>query len=192
MNKRIVLTMVLIAVIALSGGAWFVHNQISDMQNQIGELKTENTELQDQNRTLQDQLRQLQLQNREQQDRLNDFTSQLARERHLLMDITAFSWLGGFNPIVGVTLVHPINVTIQNNDVVPLSGLVLTFRLQRPSGIQIGDGGISRINRINAGESLEIQGGVYTTIGTSLDDAVCVVTLKAGDIVLDEITGSLS
>ena len=190
--KRKILVIVTVTVIAILVASFFVYAQISELQNQIGALKAQNGEVQDQLSELENQLSELQLQNREQQDRLNDFTSQLARERHLLMDITAFSWLGGFNPIVGVTLVHPINVTIQNNDVVPLSGLVLTFRLQRPSGIQIGDGGISRINRINAGESLEIQGGVYTTIGTSLDDAVCVVTLKAGDIVLDEITGSLS
>jgi regulator of replication initiation timing len=187
--QRKELALVLISIIALSAAAWSVHNQITYLRNQIGELRAQNSELQDQNRTLQDQLRELQLQDREQQDRLKDFTSELAYARGLLVNIAEFSWSRGGSPIVGVTLIHRVNVTVQNNDVIPMSGLVLTFRLQQKDlGTKIGDEGTTRIERLNAGESLETWGGVYTTIGTSLDDAVCVVTLKAGDIVLDELT----
>jgi hypothetical protein len=107
--------------------------------------------------------------------------------------ITAFTWKGGFYPIVCVTLSHPINVAVQNDDVIPVSGLTLTFRLvNKDRGTQIGSSGATRIDRLNAGESREIGGAVYTTIGTSLDYAVCVVTLTVGDIVLDKGTYSLS
>jgi hypothetical protein len=142
---------------------------------------------------LQEQIGELQLQNREKQDRLADFTHELTKERHLRVKITAFTWKGGFYPIVCVTLSHPINVAVQNDDVIPVSGLTLTFRLvNKDRGTQIGSSGATRIDRLNAGESREIGGAVYTTIGTSLDYAVCVVTLTVGDIVLDKGTYSLS
>jgi FtsZ-binding cell division protein ZapB len=191
--KKIALGIVLITVIALSAAAWFVQNQISELQTRISGLQAQNSELQDQNGALQAQVSELQLQNREQQDRLTDFTYELAKVRYLRVEITAFSWLGGFNPIVGVTLVHPVNVTVQNNDVVPLSGLTLTVRLlKKDLGTPIGTEGTTWIDRLNAGETRVIGGGAYTTIGTSLDNAVCTVTLSLGVTVLDEWTQSLS
>jgi hypothetical protein len=191
--KRTALAIFLVAIIVLPIAAWFIHNQNSNLQSQITELQTQNNDLQNQTSILQYQLGQLQLQNREQQDRLKDFTGQLAHERHLRVEITAFSWLGGFHPIVGVTLEHPINVTIQNNDVIPVSGLTLTFHLQQKGlGTNIGTDGGTRIERLNSGESRQFSGWVLTTIGTNLDNAECVVTLTVGDIVLDEGTYSLS
>jgi len=191
--KRTTLAIVLIALIALSVATWFVNNQISDLQNQVGALQAQNSELQDQNSDLEEQVGELQLQNREKQDRLADFTYQLALERHLRVKITAFTWEGGFYPIVGLTIAHPINVTVQNDEVIPVSGLTLTFTLvNKDRGTQIGSSGANRIDRFNAEESRETGGAVYTIIGTSLDDAVCVVTLTVGDIVLDQGTYSLS
>jgi hypothetical protein len=191
--NRTALALFLIAVIALSVATWFVNNQISGLQNQIAALQAQNSELQDQNRDLEEKVSELQLQNREKQDRLADFTYQLALERHLRVKITAFTWEGGFNPIVCVTLSHPINVTVQNDEVIPVSGLTLTFTLvNKNRSTQIGGSGATRIDRLNAEESREIGGAVYTTIGTSLDDAVCVVTLTVGDIVLDQGTYSLN
>jgi len=191
--KRTALTIVLITIIALSTATLFIQNQFSSLQTQIGELQAQNSEMQDQNSALQDQVNQLQLQNREKQDRLTDFTYELAHARLLRVKITAFSWLGGFNPVGGLLLDHPVNVTVQNNDVVPLSGLTLTVRLaNKNTGAEIGNEGVTRIDRLNAGESRVIGGRAYTTIGTSLDDAVCVVTLSLGDIVLDEWTRGLS
>jgi hypothetical protein len=78
---------------------------------------------------LEEQIGELQLQNREKQDRLADLTYQLALERHLRLKITAFTWEEGFYPIVGLTISHPINVTVQNDDIIPVSGLTLTFTL---------------------------------------------------------------
>jgi FtsZ-binding cell division protein ZapB len=193
MNKKITLSIVLIVIISLTLATWLVNYQISDVQSQISEVKIENSELQNQTSDLQHQLSDLQLENREQQDRLTDFTYQLAVRSHLSVKITAFKWIGGFNPIVGLTLVHSVNVTVQNNDVVPLSGLILAVRLaNKATGAEIGDGDITLIDRLNAGESREIIGRAYTTISTALNDVVVVTTLKVGNIVLDEWTHALT
>jgi hypothetical protein len=193
MKRTAALAIILITVIALSIVTWYVHNQISDMQNQVGDLQVQKSELQDHNRDLEEQIAELQLQDREKQDRLADFTHELAKERHLGVKIRAFTWDGGFYPMVCVTLSHPINVTVQNDEIIPVSGLTLTFTLvSKDRGTQIGSQGATRIDRLNAGESREIGGAVYATIGTSLDDAVCVVTLTVGNIVLDEGKYSLS
>jgi heme/copper-type cytochrome/quinol oxidase subunit 2 len=195
MRKK-ALAIVLITVIVLSVATWFIHNQISELQNQIGELVAQNGELQDQLSELQNQLNELQLQNREKQDRLIDFTSELAKARHLRVEITAFKWLGGFNPIGGLLLGHPVNVTVQNDDVIPLSKLKLWVALvNENTGAEIGTGGIT-IDRLNVRESREIyvdgMSGPWTILGANLDGAVCVVTLKVGDIVLDEWTQDIS
>ena len=108
MKRTAALAIILITIIALSIVTWYVHNQISDMQNQVGDLQVQNSEL---------------------QDRLADFTHELAKERHLGVKLTAFMWDGGFYPMVCVTLSHPINVTVQNDEIIPVSGLTLTFTL---------------------------------------------------------------
>lgn len=94
---------------------------------------------------MQDQTSRLELEKKELQDRLNDYTKELAKERHLKLEITSFVWEGGFHPIVGVTLIHPYNVTIQNNDAIPVFGLTLTATLLR-GGIKIGNEGTKQIS----------------------------------------------
>ena len=190
MNKKAILSLVSIVIIGLVAAAWFVQGQLNSLQTQIRELQAHNSELKGQLSEVQNQITELELENRELQDRLNGYTLELAKERHLKLEITAFVWEGGFHPIVGVTLIHPYNVTIQNDDVVPVFGLTLTATLLR-GGIKIGDEGVMRIGRLNVGET-EVAGyGPLTTIGTSLDGAVCSVTLSAGTIVLDEWIGNI-
>jgi cell division protein FtsL len=196
MNKKIATSAILIAIIAASIATCFVHTQISELQSQNSDLQNQVNELQEQNSDLQKQVGELQLQNREKQDRLTDFTYELAKERHLNVKITAFQWIGGFNPIGGLWLGHPVNVNIQNDDVVPLSGIKLWVALvNENTGAEIGTGG-KTIDRLNAGESREIyvdaMSGPRTSLSTSLNYDVCVVTLAVGDIVLDEGTFSLS
>ena len=178
----------MVALLAVSG--WLIYGQFRSLQGQIADLRAQNSELTSQNSTLQTKVNELQLQNREQQDRLNDYTLELAKTRHLRLEITAFIWEGGFHPIVGVTLIHPYNATIQNNDVVPAFGLTLTATLLH-EGVKIGDEGVMRIGRLNVGETEVVGYGPLTTIGTSLDGAVCSVTLSAGTIVLDEWIGNI-
>jgi TolA-binding protein len=191
MNKKIAAGAVIIVIVAASISAWLVNNQISELQSQ-------NSKVQDQLSELQNQLNDLQLQNREQQDRLNDFTYELAKARHLRLEVTAFQWISSFDPIGGLWLGHPVNVTVENNDVVPLMGLRLRVTLANEStGAKIGASGSGiTIDGLDAGErqSLYVDGmeGPWTSLNSSLEDAVCVVTLTVGDIVLDRATFTIS
>jgi len=191
MNKKIGASVILVAIIAASVASWLANNQISELQSQ-------NSKVQDQLSELQNQLNELQLQNREQQDRLNDFTYELAKARHLRVEITAFQWISSFDPIGGLWLGHPVNVTVENNDVVPLMGLKLRVTLANENtGAKIGTGGSGiTIDGLDAGErqSFYVDGmeGPWTSLNSSLEDAVCVVTLTVGNIVLDRGTFIIS
>jgi len=198
-----ILAIVLITVIALSMASWFVYNQIGNLQNQIDELQAQNNELQDQNRALQaqvseiqDQLNESQNQSNTQQDYLSDITYELALERPLRVLITKFKWVGDFNPIGGLTISYSVKVTVQNTDVIGVSGLTLTVRLlNKGTLIEVKDsmGFSSQIDMLNAGESREISGGILATLDSfSTDSAVCAVRLTVRDIVLDEGTYNLS
>ena len=190
MNKKITLSIILIAIIALALATWFVHNQICDLQNQIGALKAQNREAQDQLNELQNQLNKLQLQNREQQDRLGDFTYELAKERHLNVKITAFSW-GGLLGFTGLMASYEANVTVENDDVVPLSGLKLVLRLvKRNTGVEIAYDSMT-IGRIDVGESLEIRTGVESK-DWGLNDTVCEVSITLAGVVFDRGTFELN
>ncbi len=181
---------IILAVIIIGGAiAAAVYSSIAGLQTETEQLKNQNRELQAQNSTLQTQLSELRLQNKEQQDRLNDYTYQLSLERKLYVEITQAKASRGGSPIVGVTLSHPVNVTILNHDVVPLYGLVAAFNyVHKDSGVKIGDGGQAAIERIDVGENKTVSGSVYITLGTNLDDAVCRITLLSGSTVLDEWT----
>lgn len=183
--------------------SWFVYNQIGNLQNQIDELQAQNNELQDQNRALQaqvseiqDQLNESQNQSNTQQDYLSDITYELALERPLRVLITKFKWVGDFNPIGGLTISYSVKVTVQNTDVIGVSGLTLTVRLlNKGTLIEVKDsmGFSSQIDMLNAGESREISGGILATLDSfSTDSAVCAVRLTVRDIVLDEGTYNLS
>jgi ABC-type multidrug transport system fused ATPase/permease subunit len=191
MNKKIAASVILIAIIVASVASWFVNNQISELQSQ-------NSKVQDQLSESKNQLNELQLQNREQQDFLNDFTYELAKARHLRVEITAFQWISSFDPIGGLWLGHPVNVTVENSDVVPLMGLRLRVTLANENtGAKIGASGSGiTIDGLDAGErqSFYVDGmeGPWTSLNSSLEDAVCVVTLTVGDIVLERGTFSIS
>jgi TolA-binding protein len=191
MNKKIATSVVIIVIVAASIATWFVNNQISELQSQ-------NSEVEDQLSELQNQLNELQLQNREQQDFLNDFTYELAKARHLRVEITAFQWISSFDPIGGLWLGHPVNVTVENSDVVPLMELRLRVTLANENtGAKIGASGSGiTIDGLDAGErqSFYVDGmeGPWTSLNSSLEDAVCVVTLTVGDIVLERGTFSIS
>jgi hypothetical protein len=186
--KRKATVIGVITILALLVVAWFIQNHISQLQNQIDKLKAQNSESQDQLSELQNQLSELQLQNREQQDRLNDFTNVLAKARHLYVEITDWS-KGSGGPIVCVTFVIGIYVTIQNNDVVPVSGLTVSVTLvNKDNGAQIGDTGVVNIGRLNAGEMGNFSVPVLHSINSLslIDSAECVIVLKAGSVILDQ------
>ena len=171
MNRKIALSIVLIAIIALALASWFVNNQFSALQNQINELQARNGELQDQNTDLQNKL-------------------YLAR----YVRITDFKWFGGINPVAGLTLAFPVEVTVENTGVNDVSGLTLTVKL-----VYVGNETevawhpyVEQIDVIHAGEVLKLSGDIWAGMGSfSKDSAVCVITLMLGDFVFDEWTQTL-
>jgi cell division protein FtsL len=185
--KSRILAIVTVTVVSLLVTALFVYSQISELQNQIGALEAQNGEVQDQLSELQNQLREQQLQNREQQDRLTDFTYELAKARHLRVEITDYSKVGG-GPIVGLTFIIGIYVNVQNNDIIPVSGLTITSKLiDNDTGVQIGDVGVTKTGRLNAGESGNFSVPVLYSINSlsRIHPADVVIVLMAGNVVLD-------
>jgi uncharacterized protein YxeA len=191
MKSKIIIIAV-VTVIASLIVAFFVNSKIIEMQNQINILKSQNDEVKEKLNDYKDQISDLQLQNREQHDRLCDFTYELAKARYVKVEISDFVWIGGFNPVGGLLLGYPVNVTIQNNDVVPLSGLKLRVLLVREStGVEIGFPGGATIERLNAGEKRVIRCEPWASLNTSIDNSV-MVTLGIGDIILDRETFIIS
>ena len=196
--KRKTLVIVTVTVVSLLVTAVLVYSQISELQNQISKLQAQNNELQDQNTDLQDQLSELQNQKTELQDQLSELQNQLSELQNKIgiardVKITAFEWIGGFNPIGGVALAHPVNVTIQNKGITDVSELTLTVKLLYiDTQTEVGQGYAKQIDVIQAGEILEFSGAIIATIGSfSKDSAVCVITLTLGNVVLDEWTRNL-
>jgi outer membrane murein-binding lipoprotein Lpp len=186
MRKTIGLVIVGIVAVLLSVCVWQLSSQINGLNTQIAELQTQNRDLQNQTSALQEKNSQL-------EERLNDLLEQQGENYSSPVKITQFIWVGGFNPIVGVTLYHPVNVTITNEGATTANGLSLGVNLiNKYDGSQIGTGGGTNIEALSAGETRDIRTGAYTSIGTSLADAACVVTLRQGDKVLDELVRPLS
>lgn len=201
--KRKMLAIVTVSAIAMLFGALFVYGQISELQNRIGDLQANNSALEVQisdiqtelNET-QSQLNETQSQLREQHDNLKDITYELALKRQLCVLVTNFTWVGDFNPMVGLTISYSVIVRVRNNDAVDVSGLTLTVRLLRKGTlIEVGQSKAfsTQINNLKAGESREVTGGILATLDSfSTDSAVCSVILSVRDIVLDEGTYNLS
>ena len=192
MKKKILVIFTVTSVVLFALVSLFFYVEINTLQNEAIALEAENEETQNQLNELNNQLSELQLQNREQHDRLCDFTYELAKARYAKVEISDFLWIGGFNPVGGLLLGYPVNVTVQNNDVVPLSGLKLRVLLVREStGVEIGISGGATIERLNAGEKRVIRCGPWASLNTSLNNSICMVTLGIGDIVLDRETYSI-
>jgi hypothetical protein len=184
--KKVLSAIAITGVVSLLIGTLFAYIQICGLQNRISEIQYQNNELEDQNNELQDQNRVLELENLEKLDRLTDFTHELAKTRHLYVELTSFQWSSS-GPIVGLLIQHGAIITVQNNDVIPVSGLTLTLSaIHKSKGTQIGQPGVTRIGRLNAGETHEVSGSFFAIVGTSFEDAKFHVTLSIGDRVLDE------
>jgi len=177
MNKKITLSTVLIAIIALALASWAVHNQLSELQNQIDKLQAENSELQDQNRDLQDQ-------NDELQEQLDLLQKWLDYEPEVL--ITNFSSrLGWFNP-VGVTVAIFFDIKIANTGISDVEGLTLEIKRlnfdEDPYNIT------RKLDILHAGETTEIGANIVISMERYFDEFLnrsLVATLKLGEVVLD-------
>ncbi|MGD6932985.1 MAG: hypothetical protein ACQCN5_02145 [Candidatus Bathyarchaeia archaeon] len=193
MKSRTLAAVLTAIIVMLSVTSIALYSQVSEQQAKVSKLETQNMELQTQNSTLQTQLKNLQQQFKEQQDRASDLTYQLALERHLKVEITQAHGSLGWSPIGGVTVSHPANVTVVNNDSVALFGLTATFQfVDKDSGAQIGHEGVTEIQRLDVGESQVVNGNVLVELNVNLDNAVCKITISKGSIILDEWTGNLT
>jgi regulator of replication initiation timing len=176
--KRKALALILIITIVLSVASWLVYNQISDLQNQISELQAQNEELEEQNEELQEQ-------NSELQDQLIE----LENMSDVVPDvkITDFEWIGGYHHLGQVNLFQNFKGTIENmgnNNVsrLSLSVKLLSFR----TNAEIGEY-TTEIDIIRAGQIVEISGFVSVgDIGSYAHTAVGVITLRLGDVLLDQ------
>jgi predicted PurR-regulated permease PerM len=177
LNRKTVLSVLLIAIIALALASWVVHNQISELQNQIDKLQAQNSELQDQNSELQNQLIEL-------ENMIN-----ITRD----VKITNFEWLGGYHSLGQVNLFQNFKVTIENMGNNNVSGLTLSVKLLMAVYTKAEiDEYTTQIDIIRAGQIVEIYGDVSVgVIGSYAHTAVGVVTLTLGDVLLDHWTRNL-
>ncbi|XHH08832.1 MAG: hypothetical protein ACFCUE_14885 [Candidatus Bathyarchaeia archaeon] len=192
MNRK-ALAITLALTVFVSAVGFVVYSQLGSLQAQVTDLKNQNTELQTQNSTLQAQLNALQRQNGEQQDRLSDLTGQLAFERHLKVEISEAFCSRGWYAFGGVTVSYPANVTVVNEDVVPLFGLTAIFMfVDKDNGRQIGRECVTEIERLDVKENLVVNGSVLVELNVNVDNAVCKITVAKGSIVIDEVTQDLT
>jgi FtsZ-binding cell division protein ZapB len=190
--KKAALAIVLIFILAVSTAGWLMYNQINALQNQNTELQNQNRELQTQNKELQDQNNNLQSRLSNLQDQISELLNQISAMSSV--KITAFKWVGDFNPIVGLTIGYTVNVAIWNNSTIDVNGLTLTVRLQYvETGTEFGDACTKKIDAIHANETQWVSGMVLAGLGSfSSDSAVCKITLRNGALILDQWTRSLT
>ena len=193
MNRKIALGAAVAAFALLTVSAWLVYAQFSSLHEQIADLQTRNSALESQNSDLQNQTIQLRNETRQLHERIGELLEQLGENSSSPVRIVDFEWDGGFYPIVGVTLIHPVKVTIRNDGDVAAGGLSIGVRLiDMNIGYQIGtSGGTDRIDPLQPKETRTVGVGAYTTVGTSLQNAALVITLKQGSTVLDEWTRNI-
>jgi hypothetical protein len=192
MGKKSLAAVIVVATVACLVVTLVLYSQLSTLKTQNDMLTEQNMMLQTQNSTLQAQLKEQQLQNCEQQDRLNDYTAQLAHARSLKVEITDARASRGWYPLGGVTGTYPANATIANRDVVPLYGLKVSFRFFDPSTNSLVGYEHSVSFDIAAGETKEVVGSALANIDTNMDGLVCRITVYAGDVILDTWTQQLS
>jgi hypothetical protein len=186
MSKKITLSIVLIAIIALAFVTWFFNNQIGDLKNQISELQTQNSYFRNQTSKLEDQNSNLAKQ-------LGDLQDEI---RTIKVNITRFVWVSGLNPVVGLLLENQVRVTVENvgaNISADVTGIILTVKLMYNSTTALyGASGFSKqVVTLHTGESQEIKGVVYHYLNNMPEGTTCVSTLTLGDFVLDEWTRTI-
>jgi cell division protein FtsB len=174
-----------------------LNNQTNDLQEQNNELLTQKAALQNQLNTLQsqlddyenqttqlqtriDELEQHNLELQNQIDQLNQLI--IINSSSLMAKITNFT-ITGFAPLVGIWIWSDAHITVQNLGTNDLQGL--TLELVHPEGYPEGAPSPSgKIENLTAGEEKTIiVEGVSYVLGPGPH---FVVTLKLGDVILDE------
>jgi len=193
-KTNIALIVIIFVVLSVFIFYFFIQQQyIFTIQNSNDNLQNEVRNLQDKNREFYNEIRTLKYHISELEEELCNLTKQLALERPLQVEINKFSpedhW-SDYGSLFGVSRARNIyNVTIQNNDVLTISGLELivkTFSGNNAVGLTFS----KDIDLLHAAEEREIEGESIIPI-YNLKDLTYVVTLKLSDIVLDEYKLSL-
>jgi hypothetical protein len=180
MKKSIALSVIAVIAISIIALSWQVNIQLNNLQAENLLLLNKNIELEDKVSVLQNQTQQM-------RDRIIQLLEQSSEVYKSPVQITTYQWIGGFNPIVGLTLFYPVNVTLHNTGLVDASDLSIGVKLINIyDGSLIGIAGGGIIDSLNPGQQREIQMGTYAGLDQSLVDAVCVLTLKQGNTVIDE------
>jgi len=179
-------TVVVALLIAIS--VWFAQHQFVLLQNANSNLRVQINNLQDENRDFYFEAKSLENQNEELEEQLGDLTKQLALERDLNVEITTFSsedrW-SDYGPWLGVPRARNVfNVSVRNNDVVMIGGLKLIVEIFSDNKV-VGLTFSWKIDLLNVGEERENNGETIVPIDF-LSDLTYVITLKSGEIVLDE------
>jgi hypothetical protein len=173
----IVIAGIAILIIALS---WQVNIQLNNLQAQNSLLQSKNIELEN-------KVSALQIQTLQMRDRIIQLLEQSSETYKSPVQITAYQWIGGFHPYVGMTLFYPVNFTLRNTGLVDANDLSISIKLINVyNGSLIGLAGGGTIGSLSPGQEREIQMGTCANLDQSLVDAVCVLTLKQGNTVIDE------
>jgi uncharacterized protein YlxW (UPF0749 family) len=183
MNRKS-LAIILVMVIASSVAAWFVNNQIGELQNQNSNLQHQLNEVQDQNDELQGQNGELQEENDELQQQLDLLQKRINFEPEV--QITKFSSQAGWMNVVGMTIAIGIDITISNIGISDIEGLTLEVKRLRvdedPYNVT------KKLDVLQAKEKTEIPVGLVEGWNTYFDEfhsRTLEATLKLGDVVLD-------
>ena len=160
--------------------------QSSELIKQLVELHNQTDSLENQNRMLQNQTDSLESQNNLLVNQLGNLTEQLALQRPIKVDIMSLWHAESWSSFGGLNVAYPFNVTIRNNDIVTVSGLILTVRTY--SGNQsVGYGYPLEIDLLGVREERIISSVAVVSL-TEPRISTYVATLKSGDVVLDEFT----
>jgi len=191
-SQRLALSVIIIVTLATSLVAWLFWQDLDTKQKEVDILHYENGELQDDKRSLLFEAESLRNQNSELAKQLKNLTEQLALARTLHIEIVDFmpdGW-SNYGPYLGVERYRNVfNVTVQNNDVVMVSGLKLSVEMF--SGARSVGGTFSwKVDLFKAGEKRSIEGELIVPTYT-MNNLSYVITLKSGNIAVDELLSEL-
>ena len=189
MNMRLVSSIAIVLIIALTLSAFLVFNEFSSLQTEIDDLQIQKVELEKQKSDLQNQIIVLENKNNDVINQMGDLTKQLALQRHLRIEIVSLWHQDYWFAYGGLLVGYPFNVTIRNNDTVTFSGL--TLAVQTFSGLkdETKMNGLIKIDSLQAGEERIVSGEAVVYIGAP-SNLTYVATLKSGDVVVDTFTFS--
>ena len=189
-------------IVLLIFSAWRLNAQFTGLQTQVTSLQTEIASLEAQNNELRKQISKFEnetdsfeSQNDELVGYVGKFTEQLALARPIQVEIVSLVRASSGNSFGGLLQGYSFNLTIRNNDVVTVSGIVLTLN------VYFGDKLVGYIPYIN--KCLEIDllipgeerviSFVYVVslefVGAwRAKPLTYVTTLESGEVILDQLT----